>query len=92
MRSAERTVWRTAAVAAWVAVTLLVQCRTAPVDVRSEMAASDPPADKKRMIIFDLSQWKGDYWSKDVAHGLESSPCTSALCVVSADGSAPPGD
>ena len=38
-------------------------------------------------IVFENRQWEGEYWSKDVAGGVETSPCAMALFAVSAGGS-----
>jgi len=34
------------------------------------------------MIAFECKQWTGDYWSKDRANGVDTSPSTSAIFVV----------
>ena len=44
-----------------------------------------------QMVVFSAMKWEGQYWSKDVPGGVETTPSTSAIYLVPADGSAPPG-
>ena len=34
------------------------------------------------MILFECKQWSGEYWSKDIPNGVDTSPSTSALFFV----------
>ena len=83
MKLAERTVCCTAVVAAG----LLIQYRAAAGDASSRMGTSESRDGKKHTILFEGRQWKGEYWTKDVPGGVETSPYTTAIYEVPADGS-----
>ena len=38
-------------------------------------------------LVFSVRTWTGEYYSKDVPGGVETSPFSSALCTIGADGS-----
>jgi Tol biopolymer transport system component len=62
---------------AGVAVVLVVGVLHAPA------AAAEP------WLVFSLKTWDGDYFSKDVPGGVETTPCGGAIHTVNADGSGP---
>src|SRR4029077_8515932 len=40
-------------------------------------------------LVFSLRSWEGEYYSKDVHGGVETSPVQGAIYTVRADGTAP---
>lgn len=42
------------------------------------------------MIVFATRQWSGSYGSRDIPQGVETAPYTSAVFLVSVDGTTPP--
>ena len=41
-------------------------------------------------IVFSVRQWEGEYWSRDIPQGVSTTPFTSAVYAVPADGDEPP--
>jgi len=42
-----------------------------------------------RTIIFSTRNWQGKYWSRDIPHGVETTPCTTGIFLVNTSGDAP---
>src|SRR3982751_1077246 len=59
-----------------------------PLVLRDLLAASDRTAEKpeQQELVFSAKTWEGDYSSKDVPGGVETTPVVGAVYSVKSDG------
>jgi sialidase-1 len=50
--------------------------------------APEKPIDqpKARELVFSVKKWEGEYFSRDIAGGVETTPCTGAIYSIRSDG------
>src|ERR1043165_1231042 len=50
--------------------------------------SAQEPASAAEELVFSVRTWKGEYFSRDISGGVETSPITSTIYTVRTDGTA----
>jgi sialidase-1 len=57
-----------------------------PSTTGSAAKSNDEP--KRRELVFSVKKWEGEYSSRDIPGGVETTPCTGAIYAIRSDGTA----